>query len=254
MIQLSQYIHFKYIDAVLLLLCIGVLVVFINLLIKVFSAEDKKVHTAFYVIDVVFYVFLVLWSVLCFVPVSFNGILPADTEQVINIHNNTNEEQKVLLVGRLSYSNDWVPVIPYSPEFQGTPITTLIGGEKAKLRLRVGVNDIDNIIIANVTKSSYSGKVGGIVLPLPQNEIVVYTEPMNELARKPEVSILHQLLNICMYITGIVGFVWLFFLRFKSMEEKSVLSIVFIAIAVAIPATACGFAFWWNLQDLLSLL
>jgi hypothetical protein len=210
------------------------------------------------VVPIAFLALFIFWNLLNFIPSTINNFFPPDSYQNISITNNDKDVQTISVLGRLSYSNVWIPIIPSSPLIQKTPILKLSPNQKEKIQIRTGVNDIDHIIVTNLTNKKYQNEIEGIVLSVPRNEIVVYSNVMDTLSLKPDIFILPFVTNVVLNFAGIIGCICLFF-KFhfsnKSQENTTKLRLILrpiiSGIILAMPAVCCGFAMWWNIAGLL---
>lgn len=98
-----------------------------------------------------------------------------------------------------------MPLLPVTPSLQFTPIVRLAPKTEQKLIIRTGVNDIDHLIIVNLTDTNYSKTKRGIAVEVPRNDFAVYANLQNSLSSKPSPSLVNILLSIVLYITGAVG-------------------------------------------------
>lgn len=281
MIQISQYLDYKYFDIIPILFCIIAIAVFINLIIKSLqkrkTSEQKqqtqnatrfrtiitKIGENIYnkIIPITFGVFLLVEVLLQFFPMISNSIFPADSYQKLTIKNQkdnilkeNNKIQTVVILGRLSYSNTWIPIIPYSPLLNCSPIFKLQPNTKTTMKIRTGTKDIDHLIVAKLKKSKYYESTNGVVLSVPRNEIVIYTNCMNQLTEKPNVFLLPIILNIIMYFTAIIGAIWIFFNRLSKLKNKNIIVIILIGLLCAGLGTGFGFILWEHIKTILYFL
>ena len=222
-----------------------------NILAKFAKINKQKIIdiTLMKVIPVLFLAFLFVWTLFSFVPAILNNFFPSDSKQIITIKNHSNQKQTIALIGRIHKSNDWKPIMPYSPTIQGNYLIKLNQNEEITATLRTGRNDIDHLIVANLSRNN----VRGITLSVPRNAIVVYASPMQALANQPRISFLAIVLNICLYFTAIVCCVWFFLQEFNKSQYKKTKNIIILSSSCVILAVAFGFVFGWNLQALLYL-
>jgi hypothetical protein len=204
-----------------------------------------------YVIPILFYVVLVLWTILLLIPSTYNSLLPADSSQNVILKNFSDTEQDVILLGRLSYSNDWILLKPYNPMFQLNYIQQVRPNGTEMLTLRTGVNDIDYLMIANVTNGKYN-PTNSMTMQVPRNDVVCFTDNLDILTTisSPALMLFNVLLPIILFLAAIVGFVWLFLKYVLSISEQRVKRIIIASVVLAIPVAAFGYLGWLNVQTL----
>jgi hypothetical protein len=285
MIQISQYFGSQYTEIYLLIFVLISLVVFFSLIIKSFKEKNNAQNqeqalkrkrlkrksrtmksitigevfniTTYKIIPIVYIIFLLFWSLISFIPASINHLIPADSEQSVTFTNNTNQDIDFVLVGRLSYSNTWRPIIPYSPFFQGSAMKNLEKDESISMKLRTGVKDIDHLMVVNFSKEhntdKYSRDVRGIILSVPSNGVFLYSGQLKELVTKPSVFLLSIIFNICLYFSAIICCLCIFFTLFNRSSYNLKRTIILSSSCLVI-STFFGFTFWWNLDLLLRFL
>lgn len=219
-----------------------------------FSSKQKIIDiTSLKIIPILFLILLFIWTILNFIPATVNNFFPADSEQILTLNNNSNKEQIIILLGRISRSNDWKPIMPYSPTIQGDYSIKLEKNEKRTVKLRTGKNDIDHLMIANLSKN-IANEITGITLTVPRNEVAIYTKQMNKIDTKPRIFLFSLVLNICLYFTAIIFCIWFFLNEFARMENKKIKNIIILSASCVIPAVGFGFIFCWNLRTFFLLL
>jgi len=274
MIQISQYFSSQYIEIYLLLFVLISMIIFFSLIIKSFKEKplkeneennEPKKHkfllgqsiknitvgkiisiSIYRIIPILYIIFLFFWSLMSFIPITISHFLPADSKQIFTLTNNTKKNTDFALVGRLSYSNVWKPIIPYSPLFQGCAVKTLKKGESMKMELRTGVKDIDYLMIVNFSKDE---RAKGAILSLPRNEFALFIGQLRELPTKPSIFLLTIILNIVLYFSALIGCMCIFCILYNSISFNLVKLIIYGVICL-IPSIFFGFVFWWNLDAL----
>ena len=282
MLQFSQYFDLKYIEVVSILFSLVSLFLFVVLIIKVIknrnSDEIKTENTDVintglsskntyslnlknirgYVVSKIlpclFIAIFLLYAINSFFPAILNSIFPPDSYQTITITNNKKTSQDLILLGRISYSNDWIPIIPFNDDFQLVPLMNFAPSEKKSCNIRTGTKDIDYIIVANVSHNKINNETDAITMSVPRNNIAVYTESMNKLSNKPNIYFWGTINYFLLYITAIFGSVALLLFIFfgtkdKTLPEKTLLSLLPLLLILLF-----GYITFLNMRTMLLLI
>ena len=221
MLQFSQYFELKHLDLILIAFSLISLIFFIQLIVKTIKNKNKdeletentdsvnmdlplknppsleKKQTLSYIFYTILHKILpclFIFLLLCqttnlLFPSLLNSIFPPDSHQKITITNDKEAPQSMILLGRMSFSNEWIPILPFNNNLQFTPLKILLPSEKITYNIRTGLKDIDHIIIANLTNSRLENDVDALVFYVPCNDIAVFSKTMGKLNARPNTYI-----------------------------------------------------------------
>jgi hypothetical protein len=293
MLQFSQYFNLKYIDFILIILSLISLVFFIQLIVNTIKNRNNTIRNRTLdeieietentdninpdlpiknpslinktdklssIVDIIHRGFLYLFGFALLVqtinslfPAILNYIFPSDSHQTIIITNNKKISQDLILLGRMSYSNDWIPIIPFNNSLQFVSLRGFKPTEKVNYNIRTGTKDIDHIIIANVTNKTYNKGIDAIVLPVPCNDVAIFTEPMSKLNIKVNVYLFGIINYFLLYFTAIVGSIALFLILFFKIDKEALIKIIVLSLLSLLLVSFWGYSAWLNLNTILHL-
>jgi hypothetical protein len=196
-----------------------------------------------------FLFFILIQSLNFLFPSVLNSIFPPDSHQIITITNNKPTSQDIVLMGRLSYSNKWIPILTSNHNLQLTSIKNIAPSEKFVCNIRTGLKDVDHIIIANVSNGTFNSGNDALAFAVPCNDIYVYTETMGKLNIKPNVHLTGIINYILLYFTGIIGLISLFFILLSKIEKK-LIKVILLILPILAVAFIVGFATWLHIKTL----
>ena len=237
MLHFAQYFNLKYIDFILIIFSLITLIIFIQQMINVIKMQKNienddadlvinKTNRISAVINIIkFKIIPILFVIIFFIstlnilfPEFIEPVFPCDSMQKIVITNNEDIPQTMYFIGRLSYSNDWIPLTSVT-NLHPCPYIKLNVNEKKVVNFRTGVKDIDHILIAKTNNFSINKGSDILVFSVPSNDIAIYTLSMSKLDLSPNIYII-EVINYCfLYITGLVGLVLLFLILFFKIRS-----------------------------------
>ncbi|MCL2038856.1 MAG: hypothetical protein FWG85_00320 [Bacteroidetes bacterium] len=234
MLHFNQYFNLKYIDFILIVFSLISLIIFIQLIINAIknrnnskNDDDNNIKKTTIinviknkVIPIIFAIIFFIQSINILLPEFMQSIFPPDSTQNVIITNNEDTMQKVFFIGRLSYSNEWIPITPII-NFRPCLYIKLNPNEKKKLSFRTGTKDIDHIMIAKTNNTNFNISKGtdALVFSVPSNDIAIYTLSMNKLNASPNISIIGVINYFLLYIVGLAGIVMLFLIIFYRIKN-----------------------------------
>ena len=287
MLQLSQYFELKHLDFILIIFSLISLIIFIQLIIRAIKNRNqdsletentdkinldlpsknppllekkrilsKIINISLYKILPCLFVFVLLFQTINLLfPALLNSIFPSDSQQTITITNDKEISQSIILLGRMSYSNDWIPIFSFNNSLQFAPIKTFSPSKKIIYNIRTGVGDIDYIIVANLTDNKLNSGIDALVFSVPCNDVAVFTKTMGKLNAKPNIYFGGILNYLLLYFTAIFGIVALFLiLFFKIYYNKKLVEIIFLSLLSFILFGLFIYIFYLNFKTLLVLI
>jgi hypothetical protein len=125
--------------------------------------------------------------------------------------------------------------------------------ETKTIIIRTGVKDVDHLLITNLTDSNYNKIKSGIALPLPQEEIVVYTNRLKMLHNKQTPFIISLILNLILYLSGVVGGIGILLANMFAIKEQNKIYFILFTACISSVTILCGYAFFLNMEFFLYL-
>lgn len=243
MINLIQLFSNKNADLYILIFALVMLVfTLINLLyllivekktIYINISKKKQLFNIIFkkIFPIAFALFFFLWTIIFLFPEVTNAVLVPDNSQKITLKNTSKETETYLLLGRLTYHDIWIPIIPTPNNFNITPTVKVTPNTEKNIMVRAGLDDIRYLAIYKSYNSmKYSELASGLTLELPQNDIVLYSNSFKKnISNKPTVTHSFYYISTAIYFTALLNCLWIFLKISYSSNIKIILYVLLLS-------------------------